>query len=311
MHRAALQTSSAPGEVASASESHIGAVETLRLRDGRALSARQWPGAGEHTLVLLHGLFDCSEGWADVCEEFGCRRIAFDPAGFGHSDAPSRGSIASYAADIAEGLELLGVRRFTAVGHSLGGAVATALAELLPDRVAALVLLAPAGFGRAHLAETVMRPGVRNVVLAALPMALSSRLAVTATYAALVTNRALPDPALVDRLTIRAGASLDGAREGARAVAEAGRGHDAFHRRRVGYHGPVFAAWGDRDRVVPSSHRHGLRVAFPHAHIHLWRGMGHHPVREGLDELVALVRRAAAASRPHRPLVSVKEAAAA
>lgn len=50
----------------------------------------------------------------------------------------------------------------------LGGAVATALAELMPERVAGLVLLAPAGFGRIHLAEAVSLPGVRHVVQATL-----------------------------------------------------------------------------------------------------------------------------------------------
>jgi pimeloyl-ACP methyl ester carboxylesterase len=112
-------------------------------------------GRAPVTLVLLHGLLDCSEGWTRLCDEMSCTRIAFDLPGFGHSDLPHLGSIAGYARDVAEGLAMLGVERFTLVGHSLGGAVATALAELMPAQVAALVLLAPAGFGRLHLAEAV------------------------------------------------------------------------------------------------------------------------------------------------------------
>jgi putative ABC transport system ATP-binding protein len=176
-------------------------------------------------------------------------RVAFDLPGFGYSDAPTVGSIAGYTRDIADGISMLGVERFTLIGHSLGGAAATALAEQMPDRVAALVLLAPAGFGRIHLAEAVSLPGVRNLVEAALPIALSSRLAVTTAYLTVVANGKPPERELVERVTSRGGALVDGAREGTRAVVDAGRSPQAFHRRNVEYGGPVFAVWGDRDRL--------------------------------------------------------------
>jgi pimeloyl-ACP methyl ester carboxylesterase len=272
-------------------------VENLRLADGRVLSARRWRGHDEQpTTVFLHGLLDSAQGWARLCEGMGGRRIAFDLPGFGSSDAPARGSIAGYASDVAEGLAALRIERYTLVGHSLGGAVATALAELQPASVAALVLLAPAGFGRIHLAEAVSIPGVRNLVQLGMPIALSNRLAVTAGYMTMVTNGASPDRGLVERVTTRSSELVDGAREGTRAVVEAGRAKDAFHRRRIDYHGPVFAVWGDRDRLVPLSHRDGVRAAFPHAHIHTWTGMGHHPLRERLEHLIELLGHATAAA---------------
>jgi pimeloyl-ACP methyl ester carboxylesterase len=258
------------------------------------LCARRWPGAGEDTLVLLHGLLDSSEGWSRLCERLSGERVAFDLPGFGHSDPPSRGSIAGYARDVAEGLEMLDVNRVTLVGHSLGGAVAAALAELLPDRVAALVLLAPAAFGRIHLVEAVSIPGVRKLVEGALPVLLSSRLAVTAGYVTMVTNGKSPEPALVERVTSRGRSLVDGVREGTRSLSEAGRSPNAFQRRRVRYDGPVHAVWGDRDRLVPLSHRHGVRAAFPQARIHVWAGMGHHPLRERTDDLIELVQKAIA-----------------
>jgi pimeloyl-ACP methyl ester carboxylesterase len=193
--------------------------------------------------------------------------VAFDLPGFGYSDVPSLGSIAGYARDIAEGLAMLGVERFTLVGHSLGGAVAAALAELIPDKVAGLVLLAPAGFGRIRLAEAVSIPGIRHLVQAALPVALTSRLAVTAGYLTMVTNGGAPEPEVVERVTRRGGALVAGTREGTRAVVDAGRSADGFHRRCIAYDGPVFVISGDRDRLVPVSRRRGVRVAFPHARI--------------------------------------------
>jgi pimeloyl-ACP methyl ester carboxylesterase len=259
---------------------------------------RRWasPGAGGDPIVVLHGLLDSSEGWGPLAERLRREQIAFDLPGFGYSDVPRRGSFAGYAGDIAEAVDRLGLSRFTLLGHSLGGGVATALAELMPDRVSSLVLLAPAGFGRIHLAEAASIPGLRNVVQAALPLALASRTAVSTAYRTMIANGRTPERDVVDRVTARGGALVAGAREGTRAVVDAGRAHDGFHRRRVGYDGPVHALWGDRDRLVPVEHRHGLRTAFPHARIDVWTGMGHHPLAERFTDLLALVEAAAGAS---------------
>jgi pimeloyl-ACP methyl ester carboxylesterase len=262
-------------------------------------------------LVLLHGLLDSSEGWTRLSESFTCKRIAFDLPGFGYSDSPSHGSILGYARDIAEGLKMLGVTRFTLVGHSLGGAVAVALAELMPDSVCGLVLLAPAGFGRSHVAEAASIRGVSGLAAAALRVALSSRLAVTVTYAAVVTNGKMPERELVDRLTGRGGGLVDGTQQATRALAEAGRAPDAFYRRRVQYEGPVHTVWGDRDRLVPLSHIDGVRAAFPHARIDVWAGMGHHPARERPKDLTAVIARAATARARRGPCMELPEAKAA
>ncbi len=267
-------------------------IRSLTLGDGRALCVRHWAGEGEAALVLLHGLLDSSEGWTRLCEQLSCTRVAFDLPGVGYSDPPVKGSLAGYARDVAEAIEAIGLDRFVVVGHSLGGAVATALAELLPDRVSGLLLLAPAGFGRLHLAEAVSVPGVRTVVQAALPLALSNAVAVTAGYMTMVGNGRTPDRGVVERVTSRGRWLVDGAREGTRAVVDAGRSRHAFHRRQLAFSGPVTAVWGERDLLVPPAHHHGVRRALPQAHIELWPGMGHHPIHERFDELLALVLRA-------------------
>lgn len=275
----------------------VAAVQSLRLSDGRVLCARRWAGTDAETVVVLHGLLDSSEGWTALSERITCNVVAFDLPGFGYSDPARQGSVAGYACDVAEGLALLGVERFTLIGHSLGGAVATALAELVPDKVAALVLLAPAGFGRIHLAEAISVPGIRNVIQAGLPFVLSNRLAVTVGYMTMVANGKAPGWGVVDRVTSRAAALVDGAREGTRAVVVAGRRGAASGGRRAGYRGPVVAVWGDRDRLVPVSHRHGVRTAYPQARIEIWRGMGHHPLAERFDELTAVIGQAVEAAR--------------
>jgi pimeloyl-ACP methyl ester carboxylesterase len=285
------------------SGSPIASVTMLTLEDGRSLCVRRWPGSGD-PLVLLHGLLDSSEGWNHLAD-LPCERIAFDLPGFGHSDAPARGSLAGYARDIAAGLERLGIERFNLVGHSLGGGVATALAEMMPERVGAVVLLAPVGFGRVPLAEAASLPGIRTLVRGAMPLAFSSRLAITAAYLAMVSNGLAPERAIVDRVADRGGKLAPGVREGTRATADAGRAKDAFHRRVVAYDGPVFAIWGDHDRLVPVSHAKGVRAALPQAHVDVWSGMGHHPIRERFEDLIATIARAAGAAERRGVLAQV------
>lgn len=275
----------------------MAAVQTLRLSDGRSLCVRRWCASGGEPLVLLHGLLDSSEGWTRLCEQLG--GVAFDLPGFGHSDPPARGSIAGYAADVAEGLEMLGVNRMTLVGHSLGGAVAAALAELMPHRVTALVLLAPAGFGRLPLAEVVSTPGVRQLVTLALPALLSSRLAVTAAYMTMVSNGKSPDADLVKRVTSRGRSLVAGVREATRSMAEASRAPKPVQREGARYDGPVEAVWGDRDRLVPSSHRRGVVAAYPQAQIQVLHGMGHHAIRERTDDVIEVVQSAIAERYVH------------
>ena len=271
-------------------------MQSMGLADGRQLSLRRW-GDGPEPVVILHGLLDSAEGWTRLAEGVSAPCIAVDLPGFGHSDPSPHGSVSGYARDVADVLEMLGIERFTLVGHSLGGAVAAALVELIPSRVSSLVLLAPAGFGRIPLAEAASLPGVRNLVQASLPLVLSSRRAVTAGFVKMVTNGAIPEQDVVERVTKRAGDLVAGAREGTRAVVDAGRGADAFHRRRIAYDGPVFAVWGDHDRLVPVAHRHGVKRAFPHARIEVWYGVGHHPLTERFNDLLTLVTEASSAAR--------------
>jgi pimeloyl-ACP methyl ester carboxylesterase len=136
----------------------VGTTTAVALPDGRRLSLECWPGDGA-PLVLLHGLLDCGLGWRHLAEVMRRPCYAFDLPGFGDSDCPTRNRISAYAEDLQAALATLDVHDFTLVGHSLGGAVATELAERLRDDVTALVLIAPAGFGRIHFAEAIQLPG--------------------------------------------------------------------------------------------------------------------------------------------------------
>jgi len=271
------------------------AVRDLVLPDGRAVRARCWPGHGR-PLVLVHGLLDDSEGWARLARDTHRPCHAIDLPGFGGSDLPARPRISAYADAVCGALDQLDLGPCTVVGHSLGGAVAAAVAERHPDAVA-LALLSPAGFGPLRLAEVMSAPGIRHAAQLALPFALVNPLAVTAAYSTLIARGELPPPDLLERLARRGLCSAAGVAMAVQALADAGRSPSAFFRRELAFAGPVAALWGERDALVSVAHAEGLRRAVPHAHVEIWPGMGHHPERERPRELSRFIERHAARAR--------------
>ncbi|MCW2999409.1 MAG: hypothetical protein JWN65_2958 [Solirubrobacterales bacterium] len=283
-------------------------VRDLVISAGRRVRVRCWTGAGR-PLVLLHGLFDDSEGWVQVARDTHRPCYALDLPGFGASSLPSRPRVSAYAEAIVEALDQLDVDGCTLVGHSLGGAVATAVAER-SDKIWALALLAPAGFGHIRIAEAVSLPIVKNITEAALPLALVNPLTVTAAYATFVAHRRLPSKDLMDRVRRRAFSSGPGVRMAVEAIAAAGRSEHGFTGRQVAFHGPVAALWGEHDALVSPGHLPALRTALPQAHAEVWRGMGHHPQRERPADLTAFIEAHAVTGRTRkRPVLSVERAA--
>jgi pimeloyl-ACP methyl ester carboxylesterase len=95
-------------------------------------------------IVLIH-CFTCAIDWWDGVMprlERSHRVVAVDLLGHGGSEKPASGySIPDQADLVAEALARLGVRNAEVVGHSLGGAVAVALAERSPALVDRLVII--------------------------------------------------------------------------------------------------------------------------------------------------------------------------
>jgi pyruvate dehydrogenase E2 component (dihydrolipoamide acetyltransferase) len=250
---------------------------------------RCWPGRGR-PLVLLHGLFDDAEGWDALARDTRRPCYAVDLPGFGGSQGPTRPRISAYAEDVVAGLEALEVSDCTLVGHSLGGAIAVAVAER-SAAVGALALLAPVGFGPIALADWMTLPGFADVWQFALPVALVNPLTVTAAYTTFVAHGRLPSRDLMARLRRRAFRSGPGVRAATVAIAAAGHSARGFARRPVAFDGPVAVVWGARDALVPTAHISALRRALPQAHVEVWDGMGHHPQRERPVALAGFIER--------------------
>jgi pimeloyl-ACP methyl ester carboxylesterase len=97
-------------------------------------------GSGPRTAVLIHGMMSDHRAWHRVAAELqddGYRVVAVDLAGQGASPRSRRYSPRTWAADVAETLEAeLDGPPDLLMGHSLGGLVASLVAEGLAPRAA-------------------------------------------------------------------------------------------------------------------------------------------------------------------------------
>ena len=100
-------------------------------------------GTGPRTAVLIHGFMSDSRAWHRVTAELerrGFRVLAVDLAGHGSSPRSRRYSPGAWADDVVETLEsLLAGPPDVVMGHSLGGLVASRVAERLSPRTAIYV----------------------------------------------------------------------------------------------------------------------------------------------------------------------------
>ncbi|MFI7694153.1 alpha/beta fold hydrolase [Nonomuraea sp. NPDC049655] len=121
-----------------------GGSPTLPL-DGGNVYVRQDGPAGAPALVLIHGLAASTRSWDALvpllAESYHVIRL--DLLGHGRSAKPADGGygMPEQGRRVGQVMDRLGVKHAVVVGHSTGGAVATALAEQRPDLVSALAII--------------------------------------------------------------------------------------------------------------------------------------------------------------------------
>jgi pimeloyl-ACP methyl ester carboxylesterase len=124
--------------------SNAGAELTVSLDDGE-LYVRQDGPSGAPALLLIHGNASSARWWDELVPLLtGSHRvIRIDLLGYGRSAQPADCSYAlpEQARRVGLAMDRLGVEHVIAVGHSSGGAAATALAEQRPELVTALALI--------------------------------------------------------------------------------------------------------------------------------------------------------------------------
>ena len=121
--------------------------ETFQVRVPDAvLHGTRWAGGGPAVVLLHAGVCD-RRSWDEVGGRLGPAHavIAYDRRGFGETEPSS--SPFSHAGDLLAVLDAVTAGPVWLVGSSAGGRVAIDTALLAPDRVAGLVLIAPAVSG--------------------------------------------------------------------------------------------------------------------------------------------------------------------
>jgi pimeloyl-ACP methyl ester carboxylesterase len=159
--------------------------------DGLRLRYLEWGESSAKPIVLVHGFSSTAEAWIRVADVLHAEYhvIAPDLRGHGESewDRQERYSDDQLASDVHALVRQLGLRPFTLVGHSMGGAVAFTYAASYPEDVTRLVIedSAPLAPGR---------------VLTELPTSFPSRNDVEQSVR--TANPTMPEPAVQGRVDV-------------------------------------------------------------------------------------------------------------
>jgi pimeloyl-ACP methyl ester carboxylesterase len=134
-------------------------METKFVQAGPARLQYFEHGDGPEVVLLVHGYQSSGRVWGltqAALDPSRFRSIALSNRGAGDSDRSSNEAdytVEAFAAGIHAAVQALGLREFTLVGHSMGGATVTQYALDHPETLKALVLLDPAPLAGRELAE--------------------------------------------------------------------------------------------------------------------------------------------------------------
>lgn len=233
-------------------------------------------GEGEPVL-FHHGYTGSHDSWAEVVPHLAGRYrcILMDCRGAGDSEHAHDGyTIAQYADDVVAMADTLGLGTFTYVGHSMGGVIGYELGLRYPQRLARLVLVAPAP------ADGVQAPPGMHERARALRAA---RDAETMLRERLVMAPRRPDPDLFRRAVERALSVSDGHFE------ESWRELERYRvgERLKGITVPTLVVAGVADGLLEANLRDFLRL--PNATLHVFSRVGHQIPREVPAEFAAVL----------------------
>ena len=251
-------------------------------------------------IVLLHGASGNLQDMRLGLGERLARRhrvILIDRPGHGWSERPGGDEDASpsrQAALIAQTLDALGVSQVIVTGHSFAGAIVTAFALAFPERVAGLVLLAPATHpwpgGVAWFYTLASSPVIGPFFARTLVLPLAVPL-LEAGARSVFSPQPMPEDyvrrsALM--LLLRPSAFLANARDVARLKESVTRQSPRYGEITA----PTVIITGERDTIVsPVIHSRALAAALPHAKLIMLPGVGHAVQHVAADMVIAETER--------------------
>jgi pimeloyl-ACP methyl ester carboxylesterase len=135
-----------------------GGTEQLVVSSGQAgLAVRRAGAGGAPSVVCLHAGIADSRSFTALMEALAPDMdvVAYDRRGFGATSYAAEAH--DQVVDLRAVLDALGLRRVVLVGNSRGGQIALDFAIVHPERVAALVLIAPAVSGAPQVQSSELR----------------------------------------------------------------------------------------------------------------------------------------------------------
>jgi 4,5:9,10-diseco-3-hydroxy-5,9,17-trioxoandrosta-1(10),2-diene-4-oate hydrolase len=257
----------------------------------RGVKTRYWQaGSDGSTVILLHGIGCSVLDWQTNIAALAKRHrvYALDMLGYGLTEKPRRETytiprLAEFTLDF---LSTQKIQRAHFAGFSLGGTVVMECARTEPERVASMVLLAPAGVARhgmlIHfrlaslplLGEMIMQPSAARLKMF-WDLAFLDKSFVTPEFTA---NRlrfaVLPGAKEATLKTLRSGLNWRGVRLEHVETVTAGL---------PGLKMPALVIWGKQDNFISAQHAEVLQRLLPNVQVKLIDQCGHLPQIEYSD----------------------------
>ncbi len=237
-------------------------------------------GAGDDTVVLIHGFGGDLDGWLFNIDVLGeaATVYALDLPGHGQStkrlDNPG---LDTMTAALSEFMATVGIDSAHLVGHSMGGAIAMHMAADDPDKVDSLTLICPAGLGReigGYVDAFVAAQGRKDLKPVLEQLFADKSLVSRQLVDDVLKYKRLDgvEPLLKDLAAALFGGQVQQDQPGARLAA--------------GEAPPTLVIWGRQDEIIPATHAQNL----PGAKVVVFDDAGHMVYMERASDVNALIK---------------------
>lgn len=263
------------------------AIEVCRLDLGGTYLSYVDTGEGP-PIVLIPGWMGSAFNFAPQIEALAkdFRVICFDPIGSGMSDRPSIAySPAEHFRFARRFVEKLRVWPSVVVGHSMGGAIAYALASENPELVRGLVMIAPRPpvLAKEPAAQRLFRRMAHRFPRGTEKLAASA----IRSSSARIAKSNVPDGLFENTDEIRDSISSisrsPGSSQAAARTLIQMQNWSEWSGRLREIEAPSLLIWGTKDKVNPAANSSEITVELPEAEVAFIDGAGHLPTLEAPD----------------------------
>jgi pimeloyl-ACP methyl ester carboxylesterase len=264
------------------------ASQFIDVGDGLRVHVRDEGNRTAPAIVLLHGSNDSLQTWDPWVAKLqsSYRVIRLDLPGHGLTGPHPKGDYSNAAfADVVNAVtSKLGVKRFTLVGHSMGGGIAVSYALEHPAKLDQLVLIDAAG---GPVSKDVSLPIAFQVakmpILSNLMNVVTPRGFVEQSVRQSMAQQSVINDKMIDRywelLRYPGNREATGARfRSAPVLFNATQVHTPQI--------PTLIMWGENDTIFPLATGQWFAANMPQAKLITYKGVGHLPMQEASDRSV-------------------------